>query len=44
MILLVSWIALALVFVALGYLCQCKAFMVIGGIMILMLAMVENVS
>ena len=44
MVFLISWIALALVFIALGYLCQCKVFMVIGGVMILMLAMVEHAS
>ena len=39
-----SWFMLAIVFVLLGRLCNSKLFVGIGAVMILMMAMVSDVS
>lgn len=41
---LFCWIALAAVFVLLGKLGECNAFVIIGVVMILMVAMVDKVA
>lgn len=41
---LFCWIALAAVFILFGKLSECNALAIIGAVMILMIAMVDNVA